>query len=130
MLTSEFHAPRALYLYEAVFTHLAKVNGLPFTPKIVAWPVDGGCPRQSELQTEALNARDEETGMVVNINQQTLLQRAEAEQGYVKNEASECLSQHIKDRASGKILNIPVPPTERLDQAQQQINEVLNLARL
>lgn len=118
MLTSEFHAPRALYLYEAVFTHLTKVNGLPFTPKIVAWPVDGGCPRESELQTEDLNERDVTTGLLVNINQQTLLQRAEAEQSYVKNEAAECLSQHIKDRASGKILNILVPPTERLDQAQ------------
>merc|ERR1712107_842075 len=118
LLTSEFHCPRAMYCFEAVFHEKASQGKIAPTPKlipIVPLPIKAGAPSSQIVEAEVF-ARNPNSA----INEQTLQQRLVGERGYLEL-AEDFLHQHI---LGGRIV-IPVPAQERLDTAKQQVDRLL-----
>merc|ERR1712130_259485 len=74
LVTSDFHMPRCMYVYEAVLKSQGRED-----IKLVRHPVSGGCP--SARKSEAL--ADSSDGSFQTVNDMTLLERLRLEQKFL-----------------------------------------------
>jgi len=103
LVTSDFHMPRAMYTFEAVFNSLAGSSA----PSLVRRPAIGGCP-----------ARNAPPGAP--INSQSLIQRLRGEKIIITDQL------HIRLLPSDlPDVKVPSPGTARVQQALDEVEAML-----
>jgi hypothetical protein len=109
LVTSEFHMPRASYIFEAVQKHLGRTSDIALR----RWAASGGCARPAS----------DGAALQSGINQKTLVERLRDEAVFVRHEMEQVnLVKHIPG------VEVEVLSAERLSQAISEVQELLKEA--
>lgn len=109
LVSSDFHIPRATYLFEAVFAH----RGITMT--IEPHSAESGCPANE------MGLGSNSSSSVSDINAQPLIVRARNEERFIRDEVVQIgLKQHVPG------VEVPPLPSERLHEALRQVRNLIH----